>query len=149
MNSSQKTLLMFFSGDALSLILTGLIMVGGILVMIGKPQKGFALVLGALSLPFILLFKETLRNELLLALPEGLRGPVSFIFAGIIGIVLLLAVARMLLGKEIYAMTVSQTIGTLLADLIRWTLTRIFTRAGCLVLLASGGCVSALAVMLR
>lgn len=149
MNSSQKTLLMFFSGDALSLILTGLIMVGGILVMMGKPQKGFALVLAAISFPFVLLFKEALRNDLLLALPEGMRGPVSFFFAVIIGIVVLLAVLRMLLGKEIFAMTVSQTIGTLLADLIRWTMARAFTRSGCLFLLMSGGCASALAVILR
>lgn len=132
MSSSGRTLLSFLPGEFIGLVIVGLIMAGGLAIMLGMRRKGTALVLSGISLPFLIMIRQTLRYEVLTALPESWRGPISLIGACIFGVVILLAVLRLLLGREIFTQMISQTLGTLLADFLKWLARRITTPLGCL-----------------
>lgn len=122
MNRVSTPLMMIVPVELLGLIMTGMIMLGGIFIMFSATRKGKAIIFAALMIPVALLVAQALMDSFFAALPDGLIQPVSWLITGIIYLATGWALFRALVGERV----IREAQSRLLADFMKWLARQFF-----------------------
>lgn len=133
MNRFANPILMIIPAEMMGLLVTGMLICGGLAIVIGARKLGSKLVIGAIALPFIMLLIEALMDDLFAAMPDFLIMPLSFLITILVWILLGWAMLRLMFGQAV----LDNARGILLADAIRAgarpVLSRPLVLIGCLL----------------
>lgn len=119
MNRVTNPLLMIIPESALGPALMLMIVVGGLVVMVGKRAQGFAIVLTAIAIPFINFAIELLMNDVFDALPDSWVTPVSWLIMAVAYLALAISLIVFLVGEKVWREAMAHVVAAAIKGTLR------------------------------
>lgn len=123
MNRITEPLLLLVPDELIGSVLVLLIMLGGFCMMLGAKKTAMALIIMAISFPFISVLVEMVFSEFFAMLPEAYIKPASWLVVGICYLMMFGVLMKTFFGEKAW----DQAKGELLADAIKWLLRKAFS----------------------
>ena len=102
MNRITNPLLMLVPEESMPQVLVLMIMIGGLLMVVGARRSGLALVLTAISLPFITHIVEALMNHVFDAVPDWAVQPLAWALMAVAYLALAVSLIVLLVGERVW-----------------------------------------------
>lgn len=118
--------MMIIPEELFGLLVVGMLIAGGLAFIVGARKLGRALVTAALALPILSVIIQAIVNDLFAFLPDWLVMPVSVILMVVCYGLVITTIFKFLVGERAW----DDATGQLLADAIRWSFKKLFSRVG-------------------
>lgn len=112
--------------ELFGLLVVGILMAGGFAFIVGASKSGRALVTAAIALPILSMIAQAVVNDLFSFLPDWLVAPVAVILMLLCYALVVIATIKAVVGERAW----DDTKGRLLADVIKWSFKKLFSRTG-------------------